>query len=126
MKNSHLILLTASIAAAVLITLGFKATTNSPASQKGAEEINVYSARKAELMLPLMDEFFRETGREVDLVPGKDGAVVKRLQVEGKGSPADVLITVDAGRLHRATRLLCPHPLTRSLLAIRRTTSSVN
>lgn len=102
MKNSHLILFAASIAAAVLITLGFKATTNSPASGTGAEEINVYSARKAELILPLLDEFSQETGVKVNLVTGKDDALIKRLQVEGKGSPADVLITVDAGRLHRA------------------------
>jgi iron(III) transport system substrate-binding protein len=66
------------------------------------EEVNVYSARKNELIAPLLEKFASKTGIEVNLITGKDDALIKRLQVEGKASPADVLITVDAGRLHRA------------------------
>ena len=65
-------------------------------------EVNVYSARKTELIEPLLKDFTAETGIKVNLVTGKDDALIKRLQVEGKGSPADILITVDAGRLYRA------------------------
>lgn len=65
-------------------------------------EVNVYSARKTELIEPLLKDFTEQTGIKVNLVTGKDDALIKRLQVEGKGSPADVLITVDAGRLYRA------------------------
>ena len=67
-----------------------------------AEEVNVYSARKENLIKPLLDRFTEETGVEVNLVTGKDDALLSRLQSEGRNSPADLLITVDAGRLHRA------------------------
>lgn len=67
-----------------------------------AEEVNVYSARKEKLIKPLLDRFTAETGVEVNLITGKADALLKRLQVEGQNSPADVLITTDAGRLHRA------------------------
>jgi iron(III) transport system substrate-binding protein len=67
-----------------------------------AEEVNVYSARKEQLIKPLLDEFSRETGIEVNLITSKADALLKRLETEGENSPADVLITTDAGRLHRA------------------------
>ncbi len=67
-----------------------------------ADEVNVYSARKSALIEPLLEKFTEKTGIDVNLVTGKDDALIKRLQVEGKASPADILITVDAGRLHRA------------------------
>lgn len=67
-----------------------------------ADEVNVYSARKTDLIEPLLNKFSTQTGIKVNLITGKDDALIKRLQVEGKASPADVLITVDAGRLHRA------------------------
>ena len=67
-----------------------------------ADEINLYSARKEALIKPLLDEFSEQTGIKVNLVTGKADALLKRLESEGKLTPADVLITVDAGRLHRA------------------------
>jgi iron(III) transport system substrate-binding protein len=67
-----------------------------------AEEVNVYSARKEQLIKPLLDEFSRETGIEVNLITSKANALLKRLETEGESSPADVLVTTDAGRLHRA------------------------
>jgi iron(III) transport system substrate-binding protein len=67
-----------------------------------AEEVNLYSARKEKLIKPLLDRFTAETGVSVNLITAKADALLKRLQIEGKNSPADVLITTDAGRLHRA------------------------
>jgi len=67
----------------------------------GAAEVNIYSARKEALIKPLLDRFSDETGIEVNLVTGNADALLKRLQMEGTNSPADVVITVDAGRLHR-------------------------
>jgi iron(III) transport system substrate-binding protein len=64
--------------------------------------VNVYSARKEALIKPLLQIFSEQTGIRVNLVTGKADALLQRLQVEGKASPADVFITVDAGRLHRA------------------------
>jgi iron(III) transport system substrate-binding protein len=70
-----------------------------------AAEVNVYSARKETLILPLLDKYAEQTGVEVNLVTGDADALIKRLELEGINSPADVLLTVDAGRLHRAKQL---------------------
>ena len=67
-----------------------------------AEEVNVYSGRKEALIKPLFDEFTEQTGIRVNLVTGKADALIKRLELEGENSPADLLLTVDAGRLFRA------------------------
>lgn len=64
--------------------------------------VNIYSARKEALILPLLERFKADTGIEFRLVTGKADALLERLQREGKLSPADVFITVDAGRLQRA------------------------
>jgi len=65
-------------------------------------EVNLYSARKEKLIKPLLDKFTSETGIKVNFVTAKADALLKRLEVEGDNSPADVFITTDAGRLHRA------------------------
>lgn len=67
-----------------------------------ASEVNLYSARKEELIKPLLDRFTAETGITVNLVTGKADALLKRLESEGRNSPADLLLTTDAGRLYRA------------------------
>ncbi len=67
-----------------------------------AAEVNVYSARKEALIKPLLDTFTKQSGIKVNLVTGKADALLKRLISEGRNSPADLFLTVDAGRLHRA------------------------
>ena len=71
-------------------------------SAQAAEEVNLYSARKEELIKPLLDQFTVKTGIKVNLVTGKEDALLERLKSEGRNSPADLLLTSDAGRLHRA------------------------
>ena len=66
------------------------------------EEVNLYSARKEKLIKPLLDQFTTETGIKVNLVTSKAKILMKRLQSEGRNTPADLLITVDAGNLHAA------------------------
>ena len=68
-----------------------------------AAEVNLYSYRQEQLMKPLLDAFTAETGIQVKTVTGGDDAILERLRSEGVNSPADVLLTVDAGRLIRAT-----------------------
>ena len=67
------------------------------------EELNVYSARKEAYIKPLLDQFAEQHNIQVNLVTSKADALIQRLSNEGKNSPADVFITTDAGRLHRAT-----------------------
>ena len=79
-------------------------TTLSLNSMATAAEVNVYSARKEALIKPLLTRFTKETGINVNLVTGKADALLKRLESEGRNTPADILITTDAGRLHRASQ----------------------
>ncbi|MFZ5465796.1 MAG: Fe(3+) ABC transporter substrate-binding protein [Pseudomonadota bacterium] len=67
-----------------------------------AAEVNVYSGRGEAFLKPLFEVFTKETGIKVNLVSGKDDALIERLKAEGAQSPADLLMTADAGRLHRA------------------------
>ncbi len=74
----------------------------SACEQKSTEEVNLYSARKEALMAPLLEAFTSETGITVNIISGKADALLTRIESEGVNSPADVLLTTDAGRLHRA------------------------
>lgn len=73
-----------------------------PYVSMAAEEVNLYSARIEALIKPLLDDFTEETGIEVNLVTGNADELLSRLKSEGRNSPADLLLTTDAGRLHRA------------------------
>lgn len=67
-----------------------------------AEVVNVYSHRHYEADQILFDRFTERTGIQVNVVTASADELITRLENEGEASPADVLITVDAGRLHRA------------------------
>lgn len=99
MKSSFSIVMLPKIAAALLLSL----LLIQPDFAKAEEQVvNIYSARKEALILPLLQRFEKQTGIGFKLVTGKADALLKRLEMEGKLSPADVFITVDAGRLYRA------------------------
>jgi len=74
-------------------------------------EVNVYSSRHYDTDRQLYDAFTRETGIRVRLIEGDADQLIARIQNEGRNSPADVLITVDAARLARAEEagILAPH-----------------
>lgn len=68
----------------------------------GSDVVNVYSHRHYDIDRQLFDRFTQETGIRVNVVTGSADELITRLATEGASSPADVLVTVDAGRLHRA------------------------
>ena len=68
-----------------------------------AEEVVVYSARNEQLIKPLFDAYTRDTGVQVKFITDKEGPLMARLKAEGKNTPADVLLTVDAGNLWQAS-----------------------
>ena len=70
-----------------------------------AAEVNIYSYRKEALIRPQLDAFTEETGIEVHLITGSADGLIERLRSEGRNSPADVLLTTDAGRLARAREM---------------------
>ena len=67
-----------------------------------AEEVVVYSARNEHLIKPLFDRYTAETGVPIKYITDKAGPLLQRLRAEGKRTPADLLITVDAGNLWHA------------------------
>ena len=85
--------------AVLLFALGVAVSSQATAA---TTELNLYSARKEALIQPLLERFTNQTGITVNLVTGKADALLKRLKSEGRNSPADILLTTDAGRLHRA------------------------
>ena len=68
-----------------------------------AEEVVVYSARNEQLIKPLFDAYTRDTGVQVKFITDKEGPLMARLKAEGRNTPADVLLTVDAGNLWQAS-----------------------
>lgn len=78
----------------------------------GPESVNVYSARQEALIKPLLDRFSAETGIAVNLVTGDGDALLARLRNEGRNSPADLLLTSDAGNLYRAQQADLLQPIT--------------
>lgn len=65
-------------------------------------EVNIYSSRHYDTDLALYDDFTRTTGIKVNRIEADADALIERIQAEREFSPADLLITTDAGRLWRA------------------------
>lgn len=70
---------------------------------QAADQVVVYSARNEQLIKPLFDAYTKETGVEIKFVTDKEGPLLQRLKAEGANTPADMLITVDAGNLWQAS-----------------------
>lgn len=69
-----------------------------------AEQVVVYSARNEQLIKPLFDAYTRDTGVQIKFITDKEGPLMARLKAEGKNTPADVFLTVDAGNLWQAAQ----------------------
>jgi iron(III) transport system substrate-binding protein len=65
-------------------------------------EVNIYSSRHYDTDLALYEDFTKATGIKVNRIEADADALIERIKSEGEFSPADLLITVDAGRLWRA------------------------
>ena len=87
------------------------------ASIAQAAEVNIYSARKEDLIKPILEKFEESSKIKVNLITGKADALLQRLVSEGKNSPADILITTDAGRLHRAKQAQVIQPIKSKVLS---------
>ena len=86
--------ITPLLAAAVLAT--------GAATAAYSAEVVVYSARKEQLIKPLFDAYSANTGVKIRYTTDKEAPLLARLQAEGANTPADMLITVDAGNLWQA------------------------
>ena len=97
LRHSILMLFTASIL--------FSCNTSNEKQEQNKEEkqeITVYTHRHYDSDKLIFEKFEKETGIKVNVVKASADELIQKLESEGKQSPADVLITVDAGRLVRA------------------------
>lgn len=97
---------TRPLLAAALIALPAAAQT--PAFAAG--EVNVYTYRETKLIKPLFDAFTKDTGINVNVISASSG-LEQRIKAEGANSPADVLLTVDIGRLEDAVKAGITQPI---------------
>lgn len=81
-----------------------------------AEMVNVYSSRHYDTDRALYEGFTDATGIEVNLIEGDADELIERIKAEGPNSPADLLITVDAGRLQRAEEAEILQPVQSAVL----------
>ena len=72
---------------------------------QAADEVVVYSSRIDELIKPVFDQYTAKTGVKVKFITDKEAPLLARLQAEGANTPADLLITVDAGNLWQAEQM---------------------
>ncbi len=73
-----------------------------PSAHAQSKELNLYSARHYASDQELYAEFTKQTGIKVNQIQAGDEAILERLKSEGKASPADVILLVDAARLWKA------------------------
>lgn len=100
----------------LFLTAGCDDSPSEPESAEPQGEVNVYSARKEALIKPLLERFTEDTGTEVNLITGGADALIARMESEGEHSPADLLLTVDAGRLYRARQAQLLQPVDSAVL----------
>jgi iron(III) transport system substrate-binding protein len=102
---------------AVLVSLAFALLLGVSIPMQGqARELVVYSARNEHLIEPLFKKYETETSVKIQFITDKAGALIQRLKAEGRRSPADILITVDAGNLWYAAEQGLLKPLDSAVL----------
>ncbi|WP_417685646.1 Fe(3+) ABC transporter substrate-binding protein [Roseibium sp.] len=103
---------TRAVAGLALLASGVAAGT--PALADG--EVNIYSYRQPFLIQPLLDAFTKETGIKTNVV-FSDKGLGERIAAEGENSPADVMLTVDIGRLDGAKQLGITAPISSDVVS---------
>jgi len=66
------------------------------------EEVNLYTNRHYDTDKLLLDKFEEKTNIKVNVLKGGSDELIEKIDREGEDTSADLLITADAGRLHRA------------------------
>ena len=90
-----------------------------PVAQAQEKVLNLYSSRHYQTDEALYANFTKQTGVKINRIEGGEDPLIERLRNEGERSPADVLITVDAGRLWRAEQLGLFQPVKSKVLESR-------
>ncbi|MCY1496081.1 putative binding protein component of ABC iron transporter [compost metagenome] len=91
-----------SIRRGLLAALTFSALAS---TVQAADEVVVYSSRIDELIKPVFDAYTAKTGVAVKFITDKEAPLMQRIKAEGANTPADLLLTVDAGNLWQAEQM---------------------
>ena len=70
-----------------------------------SKEINIYSQRHYEVDRKQYENFEKETGIKVNVIKANADELLERLKNEGENSPADLFVTVDAGKLQKGVEM---------------------
>jgi iron(III) transport system substrate-binding protein len=85
-------------------------------AQAQQQELNLYSSRHYQTDEALYSNFTKATGIKINRIEAGEDPLIERMKQEGARSPADVLMTVDAGRLWRAEQAGLLQPVTSKIL----------
>src|SRR6186713_2729369 len=85
-------------------------------AQAQTQELNLYSSRHYQTDEALYSNFTKATGIKINRIEAGEDPLIERMKQEGAHSPADVLLTVDAGRLWRAEQAGLLQPVTSKVL----------
>lgn len=100
----------------VVVLFSCKNETKSTDGKSTAEEINIYTHRHYESDQELFEAFEKKSGIKVNVINASADELIQKMVLEGAQSPADVLITVDAGRLHRAKEKDLLQPISNTVI----------
>ena len=109
------------LSCALLITLStlISCSTENASENAAAGELNLYSSRHYDTDIALYENFTEATGIKINLIEASADELIERIKSEGEASPADLLITVDAGRLWRAEQAGIFQPIDSPILTER-------
>ena len=103
-------------AAFVAATFGFCGALHATNAEAQQQVLNLYSSRHYQTDEALYANFEKATGIKVNRIDGPEDPLIERLKSEGDKSPADLLVTVDMGRLLKAQQLGLFQPIKSKLL----------
>ena len=92
MKNLHLILI-------------FALLVGCDTTEKNPQEVNLYSQRHYKVDEKQYENFTKKTGIKVNYIKANADELLERLKNEGENSPADLFVSVDAGKLQKGAEL---------------------
>tara|TARA_B110001454_G_C12692299_1_gene422807 strand:+ start:162 stop:1193 length:1032 start_codon:yes stop_codon:yes gene_type:complete len=74
-------------------------------NEKKSNVINLYSQRHYTVDNKQYENFEKLTGIKINVIKANADELIERLKNEGENTPADLFITVDAGKLYKASKM---------------------
>ena len=74
-------------------------------TEKKSNEVNLYSQRHYSVDMLQYENFTKLTGIKVNVIKANADELIERLKNEGENSPADLFVSVDAGKLQKGADL---------------------